>query len=280
MNSQRKFDFLRVNDLKLYELGFHNLEGVKKEFEKLNITLYPDENLPYLYYTLDKVKIVKTSWYQEGLITFQDKGSVLIVDALNPHPKDIVYDMCAGPGMKTSLMAQKMYNNGTIIAIEFLKSRSEETKRLLENFNVQNTHLLNSDSISPPIAEHFKFDKVLLDAPCTGSGTFQFHPELKYRQNSQFLHQNVILQEKLILSAKKYLKPGGILLYSVCSLYPEEGELHFQKTKTQNLIPMDLPKYLADCYIINGESIAGAKRLFPSKHNTSGFFIAKFKKKD
>ena len=119
----------------------------------------------------------------------------------------------------------------------------------------------------------------MLDPPCTGSGTFLSNPELKWRQSEKFLNQNIILQKKLLRSAIKFLKPNGILVYSTCSLYPEEGEFQILEV-LDHLYPLDLPKWFSPSYTINDSIIPGTGRLFPSTHQTQGFFIGKFKKKE
>ena len=123
-----------------------------------------------------------------------------------------------------------------------------------------------------------KFDKILIDAPCTGSGTFLSHPELKWRQNNAFLNQNVVIQKKLIESGLNLLKKGGILVYSTCSLYPEEGEYQINEIYDQ-ITPLDLPQYFSKSYKINNTILKGTGRLFPSIHNTQGFFVSRLKKK-
>jgi 16S rRNA C967 or C1407 C5-methylase (RsmB/RsmF family) len=151
-------------------------------------------------------------------------------------------------------------------------------KKLLNHLNVLNTHLLNIDSIVIPLRFQNYFDRILLDAPCTGSGTFLTNPELKWRQNYNFLYQNTILQKKLLGSALRLLKPGGILVYSTCSLYPEEGEYIIRDFLNQ-LQPLSLPAWFSPSYKINGSDLPGVGRLFPSMHQTQGFFVSKFIKK-
>ena len=119
----------------------------------------------------------------------------------------------------------------------------------------------------------------MLDAPCTGNGTFLTNPELKWRQNDNFLHQNTVLQKKLLEKALKLLKPNGILVYSTCSLYPEEGE-HLIMNFQDFLEPQTLPKWFSPSYNIEGTVLPGTGRLFPAIHHTQGFFIGKFKKKE
>ena len=151
-------------------------------------------------------------------------------------------------------------------------------KDLMNRQNISNSYIINTDSIKLPVRFKNIFDKVLLDAPCTGSGTFLTNPELKWRQNEKFLSQNVILQKKLLKSAVDLLKTDGILVYSTCSLYPEEGEFQILDI-VDKVEPMELPKWLSPSYEIEGKILQGTGRLFPSVHQTQGFFIGKFKKK-
>jgi 16S rRNA C967 or C1407 C5-methylase (RsmB/RsmF family) len=172
-----------------------------------------------------------------------------------------------------------MNNQGHIIAGDFMSSRIKTMKKLLKNLNILNTFMINVDSIKFPIRFKNYFDRILLDAPCTGNGTFSANPELKWRQNFKFLHQCMLLQEKLFKSAIKLLKHNGILVYSTCSLYPEEGEFVISKF-IDRLEPLELPQWFSPSYTLNDSIMPGTGRLFPSIHRTQGFFIGKFKKKE
>jgi len=125
-----------------------------------------------------------------------------------------ILDMCSAPGIKSSLISQYTETNAQVIAEEFLTERAQQMGIFIEKRVNKNLYLLNTDSIQPPLRDDILFDKVLLDAPCTGSGTFLSHPELKWRQNEAFLHQNIVLQKKLLETALSRLKPDGILVYS------------------------------------------------------------------
>ena len=226
-----------------------------------------------------KNKVVRNSFYQEGSLIFQDKASVAVIETFSPQKEDKICDMCAAPGMKTSLIAQFMDNKGHIVAGEFLTERAIMMRSLMKQLNILNVHIINTDSIIFPTRFHNYFDFVLLDAPCTGSGALLASPELKWRQNKAFLYQNVTLQDKLIESALKLLKHNGTLVYSTCSLYPEEGEYHILKY-LDHLEPLDLPEWFSPSYKIKHDIIPGTGRLFPAIHQAQGFFIGKFKKKE
>ena len=271
---------VRINRLLEKKHGDNIDLDIKSELENVNISFSKDTHVDDLITipSTMKSKVLKSHIYQKGYLIFQDKASAAVFHVLSPKPKELVCDMCAAPGIKTSFIAQKMNNQGKIIAGEFLNTRTRVMKQLLNHLNVLNTHILNIDSIAFPLRFQNMFDRVLLDAPCTGSGTFLTNPELKWRQNQKFLHQNTVLQKKLFQSALRLLKPGGILVYSTCSLYPEEGE-YITMNFLNQLEAQNLPAWFSPSYKINGSRIPGVGRLFPSKQKTQGFLVGKFKKK-
>lgn len=273
---------IRINKLTKTNLREEEISSAIKENFKINsISFYEDPDIADLFQVpkTSKNKILDNSFYKNGFLIFQDKASAAVIQVLSPEQSDLICDMCAAPGIKTSLIAQYMRNNGYIIAGDFLTTRIRTMKKLLNQLNVLNSFLINTDSITFPIRFENYFDRILLDAPCTGSGTFLTNPELKWRQNEKFLYQNITLQKKLLKSALKLLKPYGILVYSTCSLYPEEGEYQILDI-IDNVEPLDLPTWFSPSYTINGSTVSGTGRLFPSLHHTQGFFIGKFKKKD
>jgi 16S rRNA C967 or C1407 C5-methylase (RsmB/RsmF family) len=271
----------RINTLIRHGIDYVLEKQIQENFSKSKIKIEKDQDVKYLYRvdSILKNKLLSNKYYREGFLIIQDKCSAAAVDILCPLKEDFILDMCAAPGIKTSFMALLTKNEGRILASEFETNRIHVMRSLLEKFNASNIFYINNDSTINIFREGFKFDKILIDAPCSGSGTFKNHPELKWRQNFNFLNQNLIIQEKLIRSALKLLKRDGILVYSVCSLYPEEGEMQVQKF-SQFLIPLKLPLWLSPGYKINGKDVEGTGRCFPSIHGCEGFFISKFKKKE
>jgi len=254
--------------------------GNLQKFINLKEPLFrKDPNISFIYNIPSKYKseIINSDLYKTGDLIIQDKASATVVYVLSPQPNELICDMCAAPGMKTSLISHYTENKTKIIAGEFLLNRAYQMKDLMNRQNISNSYIINMDSIKLPFRFENIFDKVLLDAPCTGSGTFLTNPELKWRQNEKFLSQNLILQKKLLKSALDLLKTDGILVYSTCSLYPEEGELQILDI-VDKVEPMELPKWLSPSYEIEGKTLQGTGRLFPSVHKTQGFFIGKFKK--
>ncbi|MBY9007311.1 MAG: RsmB/NOP family class I SAM-dependent RNA methyltransferase [Candidatus Lokiarchaeota archaeon] len=275
LNNQMYTIWFNLN--KIEEKNLYNQEFIINNLQQKGVKVLKDEQIKYLFHVNNRRKIIESEWFKRGYLSFQDKGSSAVIEILNARVNEYIYDMCAAPGMKTSLIAQKLNNKGKIIAVEFNRDRTKKLRKLLNHLNVKGVDLIIADSIDAPFKEDLKFDKILLDAPCSGSGTFKSNPELKWRQNSRFLNQNIILQEKLIASAIELLKPGGILVYSTCSLYAEEGELQISKF-LDYLEPLNLPKWLSPSYKVGNKTIKGTGRLYPAKHKTQGFFIGKFKK--
>jgi len=231
---------------------------------------------------LDVFNVIKTELplprvkeYKEGLFFIQDFASTLVSHILNPEPEDDVLDSCAAPGGKTTHMAQLMQNRGRIVAIDIRKMRALELHKKLKLFGVKNTSLIIADARMLPL--NTTFDKVILDPPCTGSGTIGSRPETKWRLTKRYTKWLSNLQKKLLKQVSKVVKPGGTLVYSTCSITKNENE---------DIIEKFLQTH-SDFYLEKTEPFLGepainmpeAQRLLPDKINCEGFFIAKIRKK-
>jgi 16S rRNA (cytosine967-C5)-methyltransferase len=254
--------------------------NIVENLKSKNIPVYPDPNIPRLFFSQQKYKkyILSSKWYRDGKILFQDKSSAAVADILSLDQSDYFWDACIAPGVKSIAISKGSKDNFKMIGGDFDVTRLYQSKILMLKYKVNNINLCQMDSILPPFRFKHFFDKILIDAPCSGSGTFRNNPELKWRQSRYFLKTTTTLQEKLLATTLKYLKPNGILVYVTCSLYPEEGELQLKKF-VENLIPMTLPDWFSKSFKINGSYIRGTGRLFPAVHHSKGFFIVKFKKK-
>lgn len=278
--SSHKKISLRVNSL-TSPISLESLINIiRRDFNQKGIDFQQDQDIPFILHVpiANKKDIITSKWYENNTLIFQDKASATIAQLLKPVKGDFICDLCTAPGIKSSLIMQLSNNQSRLLCNDFNKSRLQFTKGLFLNMKVMNTFLLNSDGINLPVKLGIKFDKILIDAPCTGSGTFLSNPELKWRQNHAFLNQNLTIQKKLIRSGLKLLKSGGFLVYSTCSLYPEEGEYQINEIYDQ-VSPLELPDYFSPSYKINDKVLKGTGRLFPSIHNTQGFFVSRLKKK-
>ena len=226
------------------------------------------------------VPIGATPEYLNGYYMLQGKNSMYPSKVLNPKEEDLVGDFAAAPGGKTTHLAQLMKNKGNIIALEISTNRCRSLKSNLARMGIVNTITLNMDSRE--VAEfNIKFDKILLDAPCSGSGIISSDPSRKNSKSLQDIKKYQKYQVSLLAEAVKSLKKEGEIVYCTCSLEPEENELVVSEILDKfdlKLVELDIPGEPAlsqfEDQNIHSE-VSLAKRLYPHKTNGEGFFIAK-----
>ena len=173
--------------------------------------------------------VVKLPGYADGRFTIQDESAMSAADLLNPQPDHIVLDMCAAPGTKTTHLAERMCNRGSILATDIhaqrLASVNENVRRLGIDI-VKTQHL----SDIPDDLPQRQFDGVLVDAPCSNTGVLGKRPEARWRLGRQEVAELVAIQQTLMLAAAERVKPGGRLVYSTCSIDPDENQSVVQWT--------------------------------------------------
>jgi 16S rRNA (cytosine967-C5)-methyltransferase len=218
--------------------------------------------------------------FRLGWFQVQDEAAQLITGLLEPHPKETVLDACAGLGGKTGHIAQMMKNTGRLVAMDLEKGKlarlSEDMNRQFISIVKTHVHDLNEPMKGKPYSV---YDRILLDAPCSGIGVLRRNPDAKWRIKPEHLEafgkrQNLIL-DHLALA----VKPGGILVYSVCSFEPEETDT-VVKTFIESHPEFTLDKPPQAMLDLNPSlfSPEGYFRSFPHKHNMDGFFAARFLK--
>ncbi|SDK43013.1 16S rRNA (cytosine(967)-C(5))-methyltransferase RsmB [Natronincola ferrireducens] len=217
--------------------------------------------------------------YKKGLIHIQDFSSMLVARILDPKEGEFIIDVCSAPGGKTTHIAQLMKNKGQVLARDIydhkLKLIKNNAKRL--GIKIIKTEKFNGKDLDHGLIE--KADKVLVDAPCSGLGIIRRKPEIKYRKEADDIKIITELQLKILINASKYVKPGGELLYSTCTIDPNENNGVVERFLKEN------PRYqLIDInqqypLILPGEYQEKMIQLYPNLHGTDGFFIAKLKKK-
>ncbi|RPI77477.1 MAG: 16S rRNA (cytosine(967)-C(5))-methyltransferase RsmB [Desulfobacteraceae bacterium] len=212
----------------------------------------------------------KTGWFQ-----VQDQAAQIAAYLLDPQPHEKVLDLCAGLGGKTSHLAQLMNEQGLIIALEpawnRLKLQIQNNKRL----HIRSVHPVQGDAIQAPFLFSKPFDKILIDAPCSGLGVIHRHPDAKWNRSAADLRLLPDFQNTFLHAAGALLRPGGKILYVTCTLNPEENERvieHFLKThKDFQLAPLKqtAPDWAKP--LINENDFL---QTFPSIHGMDGFFAA------
>jgi len=224
-----------------------------------------------------------------GYYYVQEIASMLPVLVLNPKENEKILDLCASPGSKTTQMAATMKNSGLIIANEVKFGRIKILASNLERCGVMNTIITKRDGTA--LCKRFKqknflFDKILLDAPCSGEGTIRSTPKTLEMWNIKTIENLSKLQKSMISSAIEILKPNGKLIYSTCTHAPEENEeiidfalknfnVKIQKINLPIKTHPGITKFKEKEYL---EDVKYSCRVYPQLSNTEGFFIAKIRK--
>ena len=268
--------YIRVNTLKTSRQELENRLR-SKGFELRN-TIMPE------VLAVDKAPLATgaTTEYLLGLYYIQDLGSCLAVDALDVAEGQAVLDVAAAPGGKTTFIAQKMNNSGSIIALEPNRRRARSMSFNIMRCGVYNTSIFRMDGLQASKFE-MKFDRVLLDAPCSCEGVIAKDITRKTSHTPQDVDYCSRMQDKLIEIAARCVKPSGILLYSTCSFAPEENEMVIdrllQKSGNITVEPVrhgsrGLTKFGDWTF---DHQLKNALRLYPHIDDTTGFFIARLR---
>jgi tRNA (cytosine40_48-C5)-methyltransferase len=267
----------RINTLKISE------KDLLKRFRSRDILLEKVDFLKDGYFYEADFSLASTPEYLQGFFYLQDASSQVPVEILSPEPGELVLDMAASPGGKCSHIAQLMNNKGVIFALEENKSRIQSLINNLERLSVTIVSVFKKDS---RFSHDFKllFDKILLDAPC--GGNFCVEKDYFKKRTPQDLIVKSRVQKELLRSAYLSLKKGGVLVYSTCSLEPEENESvldwFLSEFKDMSLEPINLNVGTPGITEFNNlklnEDLRFAKRFWPHKTGTDGFFVARLKK--
>lgn len=269
-NNKRPFLNIRVNTLKINKNDLQDVllkQGIATREGK-----YADDCL-----IVDNPNgITALDEFKKGLFTIQDESSMLVSQIMNPKDGSKAIDVCSAPGGKATHMAQIMNNNGLIISRDVHNHKIEliedNAKRL--GINIIKTQLY--DALVKDENLISKFDYCLLDAPCSGLGLIRRKPEIKWNRKEEDIKALAILQLKIIENAKDYVKPGGVLVYSTCTIEKEENinlvETFLNKNPDFKLVNIqDRLKNKDGLNTLN----QGYIQLYPHIHGTDGFFIAK-----
>lgn len=223
--------------------------------------------------------------YLQGYFYLQNVASMLPPIILNPKSDDVVIDMCAAPGGKATHLSQLMNNKGNLILIERNSNRIPALEVNLRRMGVTNSVVLNFDAIKI-VDLKLRADKILLDAPCTGEGLIRQDVGRKKTKKFRDIEKMSSIQKKLLKSGLNVLKPNGELLYSTCSIAPEENEFVVHEVLEERtdveIIKTSESYGLEGLTELYGKSLRPnlkyAHRLYPHIHDTIGFFICLIKK--
>lgn len=216
--------------------------------------------------------------FRQGFVEVQDEGSQLVALLADARPGMMVADFCAGAGGKTLTMAAAMQNKGRIFALDVEERRLDRAGERLRRAGVDNVarHAIESESAKWLKRQAERCDRVLVDAPCSGTGAWRRNPDAKWRLQPEDLAELVELQSRILVSSARLVRPGGRLIYATCSLLEEENEERIsqfliarQDFKLLPIMPIWQSVIGHDCPT-DGDYL----RLSPSRHGTDGFFVA------
>ena len=218
--------------------------------------------------------------FLSGHFTVQDEASQLVVGLLDPAPGERVLDVCAAPGGKATAIAERIGDKGRVLALDRHKGRLGLVSRSARRLGLDNIDCLERDATRPLVdLAGAPFDRVLIDAPCTGLGTLRRHPDARWRVQPGDPDQLAAIQAALLRSAAEVVKPGGTLVYSTCTVLPEENEwiveAFLKSTPNFELsAPGEIPAEVRT--VVDGNR---ALRCLPHHHDADGFYAARLERR-
>lgn len=188
--------------------------------DEQGIKYFRDHDIPAAVYLPKSGRVGDLPLFAEGAVQPQSKASMLVALILGAQPHEVVLDLCAAPGTKTGHIAELMKNTGKITAVDISEERLVLARENLARLKVKNVQFVQSDATQLELPQ---FDRVLVDAPCSGLGTLAHRPDARYQKTEESLRSLPELQLQIINRAAKLLKPGGVLVYSTCTTEKAEN---------------------------------------------------------
>ncbi len=268
-NNRPQRYYVRANTLKT---DFDSLRDYLEENGVRTTKTPVDDVLKVLEY---EKPLTSLDWYGEGKFVIQDLASAYVAHVLRPEPSERILDLAAAPGSKTSHVAALMDNRGEITAVDCSYDRLMRMREKMKLLGVENVRLVHADGQS--FRDRAKFDRVILDAPCSSSGTYRQFPEVKWRFDEAKMGKVIKVQRNMLLNAFRNLREGGEMTYSTCSIWVDEDEENVLFAIDRvGLELIDYPFGWGD----KGFFEIGNKvfRAWTHRHDCNSFFIAKMRK--
>ena len=207
---------------------------------------------------------LKLNQFDEQLFVVQDEAAQLACIKLDPRDGEDVLDACSSPGGKTTYISMLMHNTGTIDAWDIHEHRVMLVKKMAEKLGCKNIFPKENDATIFHVGLKEKYDKILLDVPCSGIGVIRKKPDIKWTRKEEDIEELETIQSQILENAGEYLKVGGTMIYSTCTVFKDENELQVKK-------------YI-ECH--KNFALEEEIKLFPNVNGTDGFYIAKLIKKE
>ncbi|MGG4219663.1 16S rRNA (cytosine(967)-C(5))-methyltransferase RsmB [Paenibacillus jamilae] len=244
------------------------------------VNAVPSAISPYGIVVRSGGNMALTSWYMDGLLSVQDESSMLVAEAVAPEPGMTVLDCCAAPGGKTAHMAELMKDRGRIVANDLHAHKHQLIREQANRLGLDAVETVTGDALD--LKERYapaSFDRILLDAPCSGFGVIRRKPDLRWSKTVEDVHDITQLQHELLDSVAGLLKPGGILVYSTCTIEPDENEgqlARFLSEHPEYELAKDHP--FPDVSQAMDGTQKGSIQLLPQHFHSDGFYIARLRR--
>jgi 16S rRNA (cytosine967-C5)-methyltransferase len=270
MNQTPSID-LRINSLRT------SLEEVETALNSYGVETTRLPMLPEaLRLTSSPGNIENLPGFQEGWWTIQDSSAQLVSYLLDPQPDEIIIDACAAPGGKTTHIAELMKDRGKILGCDRTSSRLKKVKENAQRLQLKSIEFYTGDSRNFT-QFHSQADRVLLDAPCSGLGTLNRHADARWRQTPESVEELSILQRELLCKTSEFVKVGGVLVYSTCTLHPQENERIIESFLKENS-HWEIETPSSDSPLALLTTPEGWIKVLPHQQNMDGFFMVRLRK--
>lgn len=264
-----------------------------EEFEKMapfSLRRIPWTSCGYFYGNEERPG--RHPWHEAGLYYIQEPSAMSPAELLDVQPRQVVLDLCAAPGGKSTQIAGKLQGKGVLVSNEIHPERARILSQNIERMGIGNAVVMNESPAS--LAERFPefFDRIMVDAPCSGEGMFRKDEEARTQWSEEHVHLCARRQDEILACAAKMLKPGGKMVYSTCTFAPEEDEGsagRFLHTHPDFSVDCDVhayegfsegkPEWIAERDADIAEQIRRTFRVWPHKMEGEGHYFAVFRKK-
>ena len=269
---------LRTNTLKM------NRKDLMEKLRQKELSPFPTTYSEEGIVLKDPPPTSELPFIKEGLYIIQDEASQLVTYILDPKPGERILDACAAPGGKTTHMAQKMENQGDIYALDLSRGKIDLIEEMCQRLGIRIVKTTKGDAAqSLPIPQGMKFDRILADVPCSGFGTLRRNPDLKWRRGEKDIKRLSELQLSILRNLSVYMKEGGVLIYSTCTVFHEENEDVVEKFLDEcPEFQLDRMDHVASAFTADGKSEGIHSfiqnryfKTFPPKNEMDGFFVAR-----
>ncbi len=272
-NNEKQIVYIRVNELKA------SVESVRRYLEQNKVEV-EETPLPEVFKVLSYERApASLDWHSEGKFVIQDLASAFVAHVLDPQPDEVILDLASAPGLKASHIAMLMENGGKIIAVDNSEDRLRRMRAKMKELGVRNIEYKLADGTKFYVGD---VDRVLVDPPCSSTGSFRNYPCVKWRFDERKYRETIRVQRNMIKNAFRNLKEGGTLVYSTCSITFDENEENvlfasqfFKVEEVEPVIGVRGIRIFRNREFPFWDKVV---RTFPHLHDCVGFFISKLKK--